>query len=579
MSRMRGFPRREMAPALDSLALPDQAAGESESSAAGPLVRLDEITKLFPAVRANDRVSMVVNAGEVVGLLGENGAGKTTLVRILAGLETPDSGSIFIRGRLTPIGSPARARELGIAMVHQHSSLVPRMSVLENLILGERTAKLSRVDLAAYRAQFSSCSESYGLDVDLASRVADLSVGQQQRVEILRALIAEPAVLILDEPTGVLSMSEAERLFTLTRRLARDGSGVVLISHKLDELLTHTDRIVVMRKGGVAARLETADADKAMLARLMIDDANGRGERSRLPDAKQRMGTSAEETSPGERDAHSALQAALGSAEESRERSDADASQEKQGSVSLALKNVTYVDESGRPRLSDISFEVVPGSIVGVAGIEGNGQRYLVDVVSGVLTPSSGVVRVQDVDATAMHVADRLDLGLAVIHEDRQLVGGILAMNVAENMVLGRRHRRRFQQSGLIRWREARDFSREMAEVYRIDGTPDTKYGTLSGGNQQRTILARELSAEPEVLVAEQPTRGLDLRSIAFVWQQLGAVRARGGAVLVISSDLDEILQLSDTVIVLHRGRLVGQVVAADTDKRELAEFMTGSRE
>lgn len=498
------------------------------------------ITKRFPGVIANDRVSFAVRPGEIHAVVGENGAGKSTLMKILAGLHVPDEGEIRLRGRAVALRGPRHAAELGIGMVHQHFMLIPRFTVTENVVLGTEPGGIARLDLRAGRARILDLTKRYHLEIDPDAPVSRLSVGQRQRVEILKVLYRGAEVLILDEPTAVLVPQEVDELFRHLRELRQQGKTVLFISHKLDEVLAIADRITVLRRGRVEGTLEAHEATKARLAEMMV----GRPVLFQLdkpePAAPEAAG----------------------------------------GGAALALEDVTCRD--GRRRvLEGISLTVRPGEIYAIAGVEGNGQAELAEVIMGLRRPDQGRVRLLGADATQWPVEKRRASGLAVIPEDRHRQALVLSMTVWENALLGRHRARAWRRGPLYRPGAIR--RRVGSEVGRYDvRTPslDTPAAALSGGNQQKLVLARELGGRPRVILAAQPTRGLDVGAIEFVWRELLAeARTRGVAVLLISADLEEIMALADRIGVLARGRLVGQLDRAEASVELLGRWMLSAGE
>jgi simple sugar transport system ATP-binding protein len=512
--------------------------------AAAALVELRGVTTSFPGVVANNNVDLELRRGEVLGLLGENGAGKTTLVRVLAGLQSRDSGDILMRGEPVRIQRRADARRLGIEMVHQHFSLSPKLSVLENVLIGARDTG-ARLQLQTAEREIRSLSDRLGLPIDPNASIADLSVGERQRVEIVKCLRNDPSVLILDEPTAVLNVAEVAALYEVVRERAAQGAGVVFITHKLEELLSATDRIVVMRAGRVVATFVSAQADHRTLARAMVGGAGG--------DELTELGVG---VAHGRKNGHRS---------------------ERSGDPVLELCGVTVRDRFGQDRLNAVDLDVGRGEIVGVAGIEGNGQSSIVDVVSGIEPAAAGVVKLDGRDVTADDPSSRLRAGLAVIHEDRHAEGAIPAMTVAENLAFSAVDERRFRRFGMVRWAVVHREAQTLLDQYGVKASPGSRFASLSGGNQQRVVLARELSKRPVLLIAAQPTRGLDVGGTAYVHGQLRDLAAAGRGVLLISSDMDELLVLAYRIAVLHRGEIVSVMSAAEASRERLGLLMTGA--
>ncbi len=501
----------------------DERAGRDGAS----LVVMEGVTKRFPGVLANDRVDLMLRAGEIHALVGENGAGKSTLMRVLYGLYPPDEGRIEIRGREVKISSPRAAIGHGIGMVHQHFLLVDRFTVTENIMLGAEGGELLDVDAAAARVR--DLATSYGFVVDPNARVEDLSVGQEQRVEILKALYRGIDVLILDEPTAVLTPSESAELFENLRKLRADGKSVVFISHKLDEVLAIADRITVLRRGKVVGHTTPKGTDKAKLAEMMV----GRPVLFRLEKPKAQIGEPV-----------------------------------------LEVKGVSVSDH-----LYNVSFTVRAGEILGIAGVEGNGQRELAEVLVGLREPSGGRIELGRRNVTGLPVSQMRRLGVAFVPEDRQGRGLILDMTLWENSVLGRQSRPQYAPRGVLAIRKIKELASRLIERFDVRARGiNVEAATLSGGNQQKLILARELEDEPLLLVAAQPTRGLDVGAIEFVWRNLLEQKTKGRAVLLISAELDEIYELSDRILTIYEGELTGEY-PSDAPPEEIGIGMTGGRQ
>ncbi|HEY8393421.1 MAG TPA: ABC transporter ATP-binding protein [Thermaerobacter sp.] len=501
------------------------------------MIEVVGITKRFPGLIANDRISFAVRPGEIHAIVGENGAGKSTLMKILAGLYEPDEGEIRLRGRPVRLRGPRHAAQLGIGMVHQHFMLIPRFTVTENVILGSEPGSGARLDLAAARTRVRELAQRYRLDIDPDAPVSRLSVGQQQRVEILKVLYRGAEILILDEPTAVLVPQEVEELFHHLRELRQQGKTVLFISHKLDEVLAIADRITVLRRGRVVGTVDAREATKPRLAEMMVG-------RPVLFELERPPATGAGEDEP-----------------------------------LLALHDVTCRD-GARAVLERVSLTVRPGEIYAIAGVEGNGQAELVEVITGLRIPDEGRVELLGADVTRWSVDRRRRAGLAVIPEDRHRQALVLPMSLWENALLGR-HRHPAWRRGPF-FRPATIRAHVAREVARFDvRTPslDVPAASLSGGNQQKLVLARELSQEPRVIVAAQPTRGLDVGAIEFVWSRLLEARARGLGVLLISADLEEILALADRIGVIARGRLVGELARSEATAEALGRMMLAGGE
>ena len=554
----------------------DRAADVNESAAAGRMpppveetgggvrdvrevsVALRDVTKRFGPVVACRGVNLEVHEGEIHGLLGENGAGKSTLMKVLVGLVPSDGGEIRLRGRPIVVKDPVHAASLGLAMAQQHFSLVERLRVWENVALAHR-GKLTRRE--AFRA-IGEIGERYGITADPGARVEDLTVGQRQRVELVKCLSLKPDVLVLDEPTSVLTKAESRDLFSVLRQVVKvDGLSVILISHKLDEVLQSTDVVTIMRDGSVVASFATAEADAHQLARAMVG-------REVLLQAEM---------------------AAVGLLDEEAAQAGEPAAPEVAGAVSpgpgspaaavraaaLKLAGLSARGSDGRLVLDELSIEVADGEIVGVAGVDGNGQAAIGEVMSGVLPVEAGRIEVagREVPASA---ADLMRAGVAVIPEDRHSSGCVLGMSVEENLVAADLDSFR-RRTGLLDKKAMRARALVLMEAFGIScPSPQTRMSSLSGGNQQRVVLARELSRNPSVVIAVQPTRGLDVGAIEYISEQLRAAAARGAAILLISSELDELVALSHRVAVIHGGRIMGEMPRGGIDVERLGLLMGG---
>jgi simple sugar transport system ATP-binding protein len=500
------------------------------TAAAGLALELRGITKRFGALTANDAVDLQLRRGEIHALLGENGAGKSTLMSVVYGMSRPDEGEILVDGRPVSVASPREAMDLGIGMVFQHFMLIPVMTVAENLVLGAEPRKNGLLDLAGARARTRELSERYGLKVDPDARVSDVSVGQQQRVEILRALDRGAKILVLDEPTAVLTAQETAELAQVLRNLRDAGTSIVFITHKLHEVLDIADRVTVLRRGKTIGTVETADADEASLARMMV----GRDVVLRVEKEPAR---------PGE--------------------------------PLLEIDDVHAVDDRGLPAVDGVSLEVRAGEIVAVAGIDGNGQSELIDAISGLRHVVSGAVRLRGQDITNATPRAAREAGIGHIAEDRHHRGLVLDFSLAENLALN--DYRAESRFGLIKPRRMVDAARRLLHEFDVrGGAPETPARSLSGGNQQKVVIAREVSGNPDALIAAQPTRGLDVGAIEFVHRRLLAERDAGRAILLFSLELDEVRSLADRILVIYDGRIVGELPPTASDE-ELGLLMTGS--
>jgi simple sugar transport system ATP-binding protein len=499
-----------------------------------PLLELKGITKRFPGVVANDHVDFDLYRGEVHALLGENGAGKSTLMNVLYGLYRPDEGEILINGKPVEMGSPRDAIDLGIGMVHQHFMLIPVMTVAENIVLGvEPTREKVFLDQDAAEERVKQIARTFKFAIDPHARIENIGVGQQQRVEILKALFRGAEILILDEPTAVLTPQEALELFGILRTLTREGMSVIFISHKLHEVLEIADRVTVLRRGKMIETLPREGATQAQLAKLMV----GREVLLRV-DKKP--------SEPGE--------------------------------PLLEVEDLDVLDERGLPAVRGASFQVRAGEIVGLAGVDGNGQTELIDAITGLTKPQSGVIRVGGHDVTRETARERLDEGIGHIPEDRQRRGLVLDFTLAENVGLHEYRHEPNSRFGWLRPKRLIELARRLLKEFDVrGGTPTTLASALSGGNQQKLVIAREVERDPRVLVAGQPTRGLDVGAIEFVHNRLVEERDEGRAVLLVSLELEEILSLSDRILVIFGGKIVGEY-GPDVTEEELGFAMTGGR-
>ena len=491
------------------------------------------MTKRFPGILANDHIDLDLKPGEVHALLGENGAGKSTLMNLLYGLYKPTEGQIYIGGKPVTFNGPNDAIAAGIGMVHQHFMLIPPLTVTENIMLGgEPTVVGGVLDRDAAALHIRQLSDEYGLEVDPSAKVQDLAVGSQQRVEILKAFYRKADILILDEPTAVLTPQEAKDLFVIMRKLAASGKAIVFITHKLKEVLAVADRITVLRLGKVAGTADPKTATEAELASLMVG-------RSVLLQVDKKP------AAPGK--------------------------------VTLQVDNLVVLDNRKHTAVDSLSLEVRAGEIFGIAGIDGNGQAELVEVLTGLRKASSGTIKLEGKDVTHATTNNLIDNGLAHVPEDRHKYGLVLTYAVSDNTVLNTYDEVPFAKGIMRNDRSILDFARKL--VARFDVRPtrvEVEARNLSGGNQQKVILARELSRDIRLLVAAQPTRGLDVGSIEFVHKQIVAERDEGVAVLLVSAELDEILALSDTIGVIYKGKLAAVMPRAEATRDKLGLLMTG---
>ena len=513
----------------------------SRSSASA--VRMTGIVKRFGAVTANRGATLEVPAGEIHAVVGENGAGKSTLMHILAGLHEPDEGRVEVEGRDVTGWSTRAAIAAGVGMVHQHFMLVPTLTVAENVVLGREPRRGLAIDMALAQEQVHALGKQFGLTVDPRQKVADLSVGEAQRVEILKALLRGAKILILDEPTAVLSPPETRELWRVLRRLQEGGATTILITHKLDEVMEISSALTVMRHGETTARLATAETTPAAIARAMVG-----------------------------RDV--ALSAAVGSARESASgRSEARGASKAHA---LEVQNLVVATPT-RPRAVDgATFGIDPGEILGIAGVEGNGQTELIEAIAGLRPISSGAVLLGNRDITRATVRERTDGGLAHIPEDRHRRGLVLDFPVADNLVLGLQHR--FSTRGQMDRRAvATQAERQVREFDIRPPDAERPARALSGGNQQKIVTAREMGRAYRVLLAAQPTRGVDVGAIEFIHERLRAARAEGKAVLLVSAELSELFALADRIAVMYRGRIAAILSRDEATTERLGALMTGA--
>lgn len=500
-----------------------------------PVLEMRDIRKTFPGVVANDNINLQLYPGEIHALLGENGAGKTTLMKILYGLYQADSGQIIINGQTVTVRSPKDAIDKGIGMVHQHFMLIPPFTVTENIILGMEPKSGIILDLKQAVREVQSISERYGLKIDPYAKVESISLGMQQRVEILKALFREAQILILDEPTAVLTPQEVGELKLILRTLADQGKAIVFITHKLKEVCGFCDRVTVIRRGRVIGMLEKDKATIPELARMMVG-----------------------------RDVELTVQK----------------SPAKPGAEVLRLEHVTALNNRRLPALRGIDLSVREGEILGVAGVEGNGQSELVEVINGLRKVTSGRILFNGKPIQNLKPRKIQSLGIYHVPEDRQKRGLILDFSIAENLVLEDYHRPPFRQGSWLNQIAIRHHAQDLVERYDIR-TPNSEMpaGSLSGGNQQKVVLARELTRNPKLLVVAQPTRGLDIGAIEFVHRRLVEERDMGKAILLVSLELDEILALADRIVVMYEGQITGILSREEATEERLGLLMLGGRD
>jgi simple sugar transport system ATP-binding protein len=503
--------------------------GKATTGERETVLRLSGITKRFGPLLANDDISLTLQRGEILGLLGENGAGKTTLMNILFGHYVAEAGEIEVEGKILPPGQPAAALAAGIGMVHQHFTLAENLTVLDNIVLGTESLWQFSSNSQKARARIQQLTKEFGLKVDPQAIIASLSVGERQRVEILKALYREAKILVLDEPTAVLTPQESTALFETLKRFVAKGLSIIFISHKLGEILAACSRVSVLRGGKLVAERRVEGATRAELAELMI----GRN----IPQAK--------------------------------------AVAQEAGEVVLKLEGVSarHMSQS----LSDITLDIRAGEILGIAGVSGNGQSLLADVVGGVVAPAEGVMTLEDETISRVIPRAMIRRGVARIPEDRHAEGLIGDMSITENVISESYNSAKFASHGFINWKKARNFAQEIIAAYEVKcPSPEAPVRLLSGGNMQKLILGRVMAHDPCLVLANQPTRGLDVGAVNYVHEQLLAARKRGAAILLISEDIDELLSLSDRVAVMFRGQLSSASPRESVRIKDLGLMMAG---
>jgi general nucleoside transport system ATP-binding protein len=495
-----------------------------------PFIELRGLTKRFGSLVANENVNVSLQAGEILALLGENGAGKTTLTKMLYGMYQPDAGDIYINGRAVKLRSPADAIEKGIGFVSQHFSLVGSLTVAENVVLGREGGNI--LNQKALQADVETAAKRYELNTKANALVRSLSVGEQQRVEILKALYRDCKLLILDEPTAVLTPQDVESLFMTLRQLQKQGLAVIIITHKLNEALSISQRVVVLRRGVVVGKLESSKTTKEDLAKLMV------GREATLV---------------------------------SRQKEN---SQVRESRALIGLKNISLEDKRGLEQLGNISFDLRSSEIVGIAAVAGNGQSELVHVLTGMLQPSSGEIA-RNGQSVTLTPQNATTLGIGRIPEERMkaVVGDL---TVAENLVL--EHLDHFVRSGQIKHKDSLKNAEKLIQAFQIKASPTDKVRTLSGGNIQKIILARTLSRNPQVIIAAQPTRGLDIGATEYVHQKLLEQKQKGAAILLTSEDLDEVTRLSDRILVMYAGKIVGEFRGEEANVNTIGLLMAGAK-
>lgn len=496
------------------------------------VIEMRDITKVFGGFVANDKINLHLRKGEIHALLGENGAGKSTLMNMLAGLLEPTSGEIAVNGQVVNLDSPSKAASLGIGMVHQHFMLIEAFTVAENIILGSELTKNGVLDIAGASKEIKALSERYGLAVDPSAKVADISVGAQQRVEILKTLYRGADILIFDEPTAVLTPSEIDELMAIMKNLVKEGKSIILITHKLDEIRAVSDRVTVIRRGKSIETVEIAGATNADLAEMMV------GRSVSFKTEKQ-------------------------------------ASKPKE--VVLSIKDLVVNENRGVPAVKNLSLDVRAGEIVGIAGIDGNGQSELIQAITGLRKVESGSIELKGDSIVGLHPRQITELSVGHVPEDRHRDGLILEMMISENIALQTYYKEPHSKNGILNYSNITSYAKKLMEEFDVRAASElVPAAALSGGNQQKAIIAREIDRDPDLLIVSQPTRGLDVGAIEYIHKRLIEERDNGKAVLVVSFELDEILNVSDRIAVIHDGKIQGIVSPETTNKQGLGVLMAG---
>ncbi|MDC2864627.1 MULTISPECIES: ABC transporter ATP-binding protein [unclassified Bacillus (in: firmicutes)] len=498
------------------------------------VIEMNNITKVFPGIVANDDITLQVKQGEIHALLGENGAGKSTLMNVLFGLYQPEQGEIKIKGESVKITNPNVANDLGIGMVHQHFMLVHNFTVTENIILGNEPKKSGKIAIDEAAKEIKALSEQYGLSVDPYAKIEDISVGMQQRVEILKTLYRGAEILIFDEPTAVLTPQEIQELIHIMKKLVQEGKSIILITHKLKEIMEVCDRCTIIRKGKGIGTVDVANTDENKLAELMVGrQVNFKTEKS---DAKPRENV-------------------------------------------LEISNLVVHDARHLPTVKGLDLTVRAGEIVGIAGIDGNGQSELIEAITGLRKVESGSITLREKDVTNWPVRRITEEGVGHIPEDRHKHGLVLDFSIGDNMVLQTYYKNPYSKKGILNFTKVYEKAKSLIQQFDVR-TPSehTPARALSGGNQQKAIIAREVDRDPDLLIAAQPTRGLDVGAIEFIHKKLIEQRDKGKAVLLLSLELDEIINVSDRVAVIYEGKIVDIVNAKETNEQQLGLLMAGGK-
>ncbi|MFS9096737.1 ABC transporter ATP-binding protein [Streptococcus australis] len=496
------------------------------------VIEMREITKIFGEFVANDKINLELRKGEIHALLGENGAGKSTLMNMLAGLLEPTSGEIVVNGKSEKLDSPSKAASLGIGMVHQHFMLVEAFTVAENIILGSEVTNKGVLDLKKANADILELSERYGLAVDPTAKVEDISVGAQQRVEILKTLYRGADILIFDEPTAVLTPAEILELMDIMKALVKEGKSIILITHKLDEIRAVADRVTVIRRGKSIQTVSIEGATNKDLAEMMVGRSVS-------------FVTEKEEAQPKE--------------------------------VVLQISDLIVNENRGVPAVKELSLNVRAGEIVGIAGIDGNGQSELIQAITGLRKVKSGSIKIKGQEVVGLSPRKITEMNVSHVPEDRHRDGLVLEMMLSENIALQTYYKEPLSKNGVLNYNQINSYARKLMEEFDVRAANEiVPASALSGGNQQKAIIAREVDRNPDLLIVSQPTRGLDVGAIEYIHKRLIDERDKGKAVLVVSFELDEILNLSDRIAVIHDGKIQGIVKPSETNKQELGILMAG---
>ena len=496
------------------------------------VIEMREITKIFGEFVANDKINLELRKGEIHALLGENGAGKSTLMNMLAGLLEPTSGEIVVNGKSEKLDSPSKAASLGIGMVHQHFMLVEAFTVAENIILGSEVTNKGVLDLKKANADILELSERYGLAVDPTAKVEDISVGAQQRVEILKTLYRGADILIFDEPTAVLTPAEILELMEIMKTLVKEGKSIILITHKLDEIRAVADRVTVIRRGKSIQTVGIEGATNKDLAEMVVGRSVS-------------FVTEKEEAQPKE--------------------------------VVLAISDLVVNENRGVPAVKELSLDVRAGEIVGIAGIDGNGQSELIQAITGLRKVKSGSIKIKGQEVVGLSPRKITEMNVSHVPEDRHRDGLVLEMMLSENIALQTYYKEPLSKNGVLNYNQINSYARKLMEEFDVRAANEiVPASALSGGNQQKAIIAREVDRNPDLLIVSQPTRGLDVGAIEYIHKRLIGERDKGKAVLVVSFELDEILNLSDRIAVIHDGKIQGIVKPSETNKQELGILMAG---